>query len=60
MAKINKVFCDKCNKELTVDYIKLNVVKPTKNHNGYMIYPTEGRIDLCPECFAKFKEFLKQ
>lgn len=58
MAKINKVCCDKCGKDLTEDYIKMNLISPTKNERGYMIYPSVGRMDLCQECFKKLKTFL--
>lgn len=58
MAKINKVYCDRCGKDLNVNYIKMNLTNPIKNQNGYMIYPQIGRIDLCQECFKKLKGFL--
>ena len=58
MARINKVYCDKCGKDLTENYIKMNLIGPTKDERGYMIYPQIGRIDLCQECFKKLKGFL--
>lgn len=60
MSRVNKVYCDKCNKELTTDYLKLMISCPTKNEHGYVIYPSMGRIDLCQECFKKLKEFLER
>lgn len=61
MAKLNKVICDKCKQELTKDYVKFTLTMPTKNGNGYMIYPQVGRIDLCDNCFKDFKNnFLKR
>lgn len=60
MARVNKVYCDKCNKELNEDYFKFMISKPTKNKNGYRIYPTVGRLDLCPSCNKKLNEFLER
>ena len=55
MARLNKVLCDKCGKELTTDYLKMMISQPTKNQHGYMIYPSMGRADLCRDCFKEFK-----
>lgn len=55
MSRINKIYCDKCNKDLDNDYVKMSLSTPAKNENGYAIYPSIGRIDLCQECFKKFK-----
>ena len=60
MGRINKVFCDKCDKDLDIDYYKMMIAKPTKNKNDYTIYPTVGRKDLCEECYQKLKEFLER
>lgn len=60
MARINKVYCDKCNKDLDNDYIKMALSSPAKDKNGYTIYPSLGRVDLCQKCFKEFKQFLER
>lgn len=59
MAKINKVICDKCGKELRTDFYKINVTRGNREKEDWAIeYIKENRIDLCSDCYEKFKKFL--
>ena len=53
--KINKIICDKCQKEINTDNeIRLDILKKEKNSNGYSLgFKKQKQIDLCQECCKK-------
>lgn len=56
--KINKMICDKCQKEINIDNeVRLDVMKKEKNSNGFSIgFREQKQIDLCQECYKKVFE----
>ena len=53
--KVNKIICDKCQKEIDADSeIRLDVMKKEKNSNGFSLgFKKQKQIDLCEECYKK-------
>lgn len=56
--KINKIICDKCQKEIDVDNeIRLDLMRKEKNSRGYSLgFKKQKQIDLCEECYKKLFE----
>lgn len=56
--KINKVLCDKCQKEIDADIeVRLDVMRKEKSPNGYSLgFKKQKQIDLCEECYKKLFE----
>lgn len=56
--KINKVLCDKCQKEIdSYSEVRLDVMRKEKNSNGYSLgFKKQKQIDLCEECYKKLFE----
>ncbi len=56
--KINKIICDKCQKEIDTDSeIRLDVMKKEKRPSGYSLgFKKQKQIDLCQECYKKIFE----
>ena len=56
--KINKVLCDKCQKEIDVDNeIRLDLMRKEKNSRGYSLgFKKQKQIDLCEECYKELFE----
>lgn len=56
--KINKIICDKCQKEINIDNeVRLDVMKKEKNSNGFSIgFRKQKQIDLCQEYYKKVFE----
>lgn len=56
--KINKIICDKCQKEINIDNeVRLDVMKKEKNSKGFSIgFRKQKQIDLCQECYKKVFE----
>ena len=53
--KINKVVCDGCNTEITIENeIRLDVMKKEVNSMGYSKgFRKQKSIDLCQNCYEK-------
>ena len=53
--KINKIICDKCQKEIDTDSeIRLDIMKKEKTSNGFSLgFKKQGQIDLCQECYKR-------
>lgn len=61
MSRKKQVICDKCKKELKdTDYLKLTILSPFRNEDGYIRNASKGRIDLCSSCFKKIKKFIER
>lgn len=56
--KINKIICDKCQKEIDVDNeIRLDLMRKKKNSRGYSLgFKKQKQIDLCEECYKELFE----
>ncbi len=56
--KINKIICDKCQKEIDAENeIRMDVMKKEKNANGFSLgFRKQRQIDLCQDCFEKIFE----
>lgn len=56
--KINKIICDKCQKEIDTDNeIRLDVMKKEKNAVGYSLgFKKQKQMDFCKECYKKIFE----
>ena len=56
--KINKIICDKCQKEIDVDNeIRLDLMRKEKNSSGYSLgLKKQKQIDLCEECYKELFE----
>lgn len=56
--KINKIICDKCQKEIDVDNeIRLDLMRKEKNSRGYSLgFKKQKQIDLCEECYKELFE----
>lgn len=56
--KINKILCDKCQKEIDTDSeIRLDIMKKEKTPTGFNLgFKKQGQIDLCQGCFEKIFE----
>ena len=55
--KVNKIICDKCNKELEKGTeVRLAVMKKEITEHGFSNgYKKDEEFDLCLECFEAFK-----
>ena len=53
--KINKILCDKCQKEIDTDSeIRLDIMKKEKTPTGFSLgFKKQEQIDLCQECYKK-------
>lgn len=62
MAILNKVYCDRCDVELTgrTDYLKLTQKYIKLNKDGTKCYPTISTLDLCTNCYEEFKKFIER
>ncbi len=68
MAQKTQIVCDKCGKEIVNPYngysptyrIKDFSARITLYGVGEARYGTGQRIDLCPECYEKFVNFLEE
>ena len=56
--KINKVICDKCQKEIeTGNEIRLDLMKKENDTRGHSLgYKKQKQIDLCQACYKKIFE----
>lgn len=56
--KINKIICDKCQKEIDVDNeIRLDLMRKEKSSSGYSLgFKKQKQIDLCEECYKELFE----
>lgn len=56
--KINKIICDKCQKEIDADNeIRLDLMRKEMNLNGFSLgFKKQKQIDLCEECYKKIFE----
>ena len=56
--KVNKIICDKCQKEIDADSeIRLDIMKKEKSSNGFSLgFKKQKQIDLCEECYKKIFE----
>lgn len=63
MAILNKIYCDRCNMDLSdrTDFFKLTqkYIKINKDY-GTKVYPTIKTLDICPQCWEEFKKFLER
>lgn len=53
--KINKIICDKCQKEVdTNNEMRLDIMKKEKNSNGYSLgFKKQKQLDLCQKCYKE-------
>lgn len=53
--KINKIICDKCQKEIDADNeVRLDIMKKENNARGYSLgFKKQKQIDLCQDCYKK-------
>jgi len=62
MAILNKIYCDRCDTELSDrnDFFKLTQKYIKLNKDGTRTYPTIKTLDLCSQCYEEFKKFMER
>lgn len=62
MAVVNRIYCDRCNMDLSdrTDFFKLTQKYIKLNKDGTKTYPTIKTLDLCPACYKLFEKFIER